>query len=160
MKNQKGFSLMEMVIVAVVIGLMAALAVPSFLNYTSKLQAKSTARDVVSVLRLARSRAIAERVQYGVYFNAGARQYTFFKDVANPTSFLYEPLAGDSTISQVDLDQDVNYGTNTLTSTTVVFTTAGAASTSGYLRILPASGGDTYNIDVLASTGRIKLTAI
>ncbi len=146
---------MEMVVVAVVIGVMAALAVPSFLNYTSKLEAKSTARDVVSALRLARSRAISERVQYGVYFNAGAKQFTLFKDMVTPGTY---QLVGDSTVYQVDLEPDVNYGGNTFTSTTVVFTTAGGASESGNLKIYSTSrGSDTLYINVLASTGRIKL---
>jgi len=149
---------MELVIVAVVIGVMAALAVPSFLNFTSKLEAKATARDIVSALRLARSRAISERVQYGVYFNAGAKQFTLFKDKVNPGSWEYEPLAGDSLVSRVDLEPDVNYGGNTFPSTTVVFTPAGGASSSGNLKIYSTSrGSDTLYINVLASTGRIKL---
>lgn len=159
MKNERGVTLMELVIVVVVIGLMSALAVPSFLNYTSKLQAKTTARDMVSTLRLARSKAISERAQYGVFFDVGNRQYTFFKDKVNPASFLYEPGVGnDSLISQITLDRDVNYGANSFANTTVVFTTSGGASSSGDLTVTPASGGFTYNINVLASTGRVKLT--
>jgi Tfp pilus assembly protein FimT len=158
MKNECGVTLMELVIVAVVIGLMSALAVPSFLNYSSKLEAKSAARNITSVLRLARSRAISERVQYGVFFDAGNRRYTFFKDKVTPNNFQFE--VGDSIISQVTLDRDVNYGANTFTNTTVVFKTDGGASSSGDLQILPASGGDTYNVNVLASTGRVKLATI
>lgn len=155
-KKQKGITLMELVIVAVIIGLMSALAVPSFLNYTSKLEAKSTARDIVSTLRLARSKAISERVQYGICFDPGNRCYTFFKDKVTPANFQFE--VGDSIVHRDTLDLDVNYGANSFTNTTVVFKTDGGASSSGDMQILPGSGGFTYNINVLASTGRVKLT--
>ena len=153
--EEKGFTLMEVVIVAVVVGVMAALAVPSFLNYSSKLEAKSTARDIISTLRMARSKAISERVRYGVYFDAGNRRYTYFKEKSGNEQY---DAGTDSLISQITLDRDVNYGGNSFANTTVVFRTDGSASTSGDMQILPASGGFTYNINVLASTGRVKLT--
>ncbi len=150
---------MELVIVVVVIGLMSAMAVPSFLNYTSKLETKSTARDIVSTLRLARSKAVSERAQYGIFFNTGARQYTYFKDKVSPGLLQYDPgVGGDSVIAQHALDADVNYVSNSFTNTTVIFKTDGGASSSGDLKLTPASGGFTYNINVLASTGRVKLT--
>ncbi len=154
-KEQKGVTLMELVIVAVIIGVMSALAVPSFLNYTTKLEAKSTARDIVSALRLARSKAISERVKYGIFFDAGNKRYTFFKEKTGNEQY---DGGGDSLISQINLEPDVNYGGNTFTNTTVVFRTDGGASTSGDMQILPASGGFTYNINILQSTGRVKLT--
>lgn len=156
LKTEKGVTMMELMIVAVIIGVMAALAVPSFLNYTSKLEAKSTARDIVSTMRTARSKAISERMQYGVCFDPGNRCYTFFKDKVTPTNYQFE--VGDSIIHRDTLDLDVLYGGNTFTNTTVVFKTDGSASSSGDMQILPGSGGFTYNINVLASTGRIKLT--
>ena len=154
-KMQNGVTLMELVIVAVIVGVMSALAVPSFLNYASKMEAKGTARNIVSTLRMARSKAISERVSYGVHFDAGNRRYTFFKDKGNPTQY---DAGTDSLISQVALDRDVNYGINTFTNAAVVFKTDGGASSSGDMQILPGSGGFTYNINVLASTGRVRLT--
>jgi Tfp pilus assembly protein FimT len=155
LKEQAGVTMMELVIVAVVIGLMSALAVPSFLNYSSKMEAKSTARNIVSTLRQARSKAISERVKYGVFFDAGNRRYTYFKEKSGNEQY---DSGTDSLISQVTLDRDVNYGGNTFTNTTVVFKTDGSASSSGDMQIVPAAGGFTYNVNVLASTGRIKLT--
>ena len=153
-KKETGVTMMELMVVAVVVGLMAALAVPSFLNYSSKMEAKSTARNIVSTLRMARSKAISERVKYGVFFDAGNRRYTFFKDQNGNDQY----DAGGELINQVTLDRDVNYGANSFTNTTVVFKTDGGASSSGDMQILPGSGGFTYNINVLASTGRVKLT--
>ena len=153
-KKETGVTMMELMVVAVVVGLMAALAVPSFLNYSSKMEAKSTARNIVSTLRKARSKASSERVKYGVFFDAGNRRYTFFKDQNGNDQY----DAGGELINQVTLDRDVNYGANSFTNTTVVFKTDGGASSSGDMQILPGSGGFTYNINVLASTGRVKLT--
>ena len=155
LRTEKGVTMMELMIVAVIVGVMSALAVPSFLNYTTKLEAKSTARDIVSTLRAARSKAISERVKYGVFFDAGNKRYTFFKEKTGNEQY---DAGGDSLISQIVLEPDVNYGANSFTNTTVVFKTDGGASSSGDMQILPGSGGFTYNINVLASTGRVKLT--
>jgi prepilin-type N-terminal cleavage/methylation domain-containing protein len=155
LKEQAGVTMMELIIVAVIIGLMSALAVPSFLNYTTKLEAKSTARDIISALRMARSKAISERVQYGVFFDSPNHQYILFKDKGNPAQY---DSGTDSVVSQVAMEPDVNYGSNSFTNTVVVFSTAGSASSSGNLKIYSTSAGsDTLYINVLASTGRIKM---
>ncbi len=154
--TEKGVTMMELMIVAVIVGVMSALAVPSFINYASKMEAKSKARNIVSTLRQARSKAVSERVQYGVFFDAANRRYVYFKDKANPGNYQFE--VGDSIVGRDTLTAKVNYGGNTFTNTTVVFRTDGSASSSGEMQILPASGGFTYTINVLASTGRIKLT--
>jgi prepilin-type N-terminal cleavage/methylation domain-containing protein len=152
---QKGVTMMELVVVAVVIGLMSALAVPSFLNYSAKMEAKSEARNIVSTLRQARSKAISERVKYGVYFDAGNRRYTYFKEKSGNEQY---DAGTDSLISQIALDRDISYGGNTFTNTTVVFRSDGSASSSGNLKLYStAAGSDTLYINVLASTGRVKM---
>lgn len=49
MKNKKGFTLVEVMIVVAIIGLLAAIGIPSIMNAMSKAQEKAKSRNIASV---------------------------------------------------------------------------------------------------------------
>jgi Tfp pilus assembly protein FimT len=149
---------MEMMIVVVVIGIVAGMAVPSFLTYMPKLRVKAAAREILSELRLARSRAVSERRPYGVAFNVGADITTAFADTDDPSS---QAFTGSDSALRVDtLQGDISLNSCTYANNCVVFNSTGAASTSGDLQIVTGDGSILMSINVLASTGRVRLTEI
>ena len=155
--NNKGITLLEMIIVAVVIGITATLAIPRFGQVMEKLKLKTAGRDIVSSLRLARASAVSQRSQFGVYFDLNSRQYVLFKDLANPGSFTYD-VGSDSDMVAKTLPGKVNFGYNGFPNSVVIFKSNGSASTSGQVEL--NSYGDHYGyitVDVLGSTGRVKL---
>jgi Tfp pilus assembly protein FimT len=149
---------MEMVIVAVVIGVIAAMAVPSFLSYMPKLKIKAAARDITSQLRLARSKSVAERRPYGVHFDMASNSYAVFADTDNPAAMTF--TVADSTLRADTLEADITLVSCTYTNGCVVFNSTGAASSSGELKLVTGDGSILMSIHTLASTGRVRLSEV
>lgn len=155
--NHKGVTLLELMIIAVIIGLTSTLALPQFGKITNRLKLKTTGKELLVSLRLARSYAISQRSQFGVYFDSNSRQYILFKDIANLSSFTYD-VGTDSVIGSETLPGNVNFGSDSFPNSVAIFKSDGSASSSGSVEI--ASSGvyiGSMTVNVLSSTGRVKL---
>jgi len=155
-KEIGGFTMIEVAIVAVLIGVMATLAVPLFSRTMPRLKCHAEARNILNAVRIARSRAISENTQYGVYFDTGAKTYILFKDKISQT--LYQYNIGDSIIAgPTVLDPNVVYSGVSFANNAIVMLSTGTASQSGTVGVNTTSGDSPYTISVLAATGKTKL---
>lgn len=71
----RGFSMVEMVIVILILGIMAAVAVPRFADATARRRVEEAARRVEADLTMARREAAARDVKQNVSFDPAGGQY-------------------------------------------------------------------------------------
>jgi prepilin-type N-terminal cleavage/methylation domain-containing protein len=142
-KNKKGFTLIEVMVVVAIVGILSALAVPSFKKFTAHQNLNGAARELFSDVRGARVAAIKEGVQYGIYF-PNATQFQLIKVANAPTytSFAQAQAAALNPIYTVVTNYDFNtlgyYGiTMTLPVNMPVFQRTGAVSSVSSITATP-----------------------
>lgn len=74
-KRNNGFTLIELLLVIVILGVVAALAVPNFGKTLARLELQTTADDLAYLIRYAQSRAVTQARLHRLIFNEQFSQY-------------------------------------------------------------------------------------
>lgn len=150
-KNQKGVTLIELIVVFVIIAIGAALTTPNIGGWLTNYRLRSAARDVISNMRVAQIKAVSNNIQYGVAFNTASNGYQIY----------YQTTAG--LVAEGGINQ---LPTGIRFSAITVPVDAGLGlpfarfySNSGAVNgniVLSNTKGATKRIQLLGTTGRIK----
>lgn len=161
--NKKGYTLVELLVVIAIMGVLAAIAIPSFMGSPfSHMKLKSTSMEIYSTLQLCRSKAIGSTSQYGVRFNLSANPVTY-NIMTRPDSVSAWSSDGSFSTKEVDkaviVDNITVDAVNYTSGTTGVirFEATGLASAAAIQLKNTADAGDKYSVEVSSSTGRVKI---
>jgi len=160
LKSNKGFTILEVMTVVIVIGILTALAVPTFDEAVKKIRFKSASNTIMANLRMARSHAISKKVQHGVGFDSDNNVISVFKDINDPSGFTFDDT--DSILFQDTLVGGLQQIATSFSDDVIFFFPDGRASTSGNVNG-DATWGETsasVQISILAATGRIKMDSL
>jgi len=81
--RNNSFTLIELLIVIAIMGIMAAMAVPSYQTFMAQRRLNGAARQVMSDLMAARMKAITQNNEFKVFFLADGHQYQILDDDNN-----------------------------------------------------------------------------
>ncbi len=142
--GEQGWSLTELLIVLAIMGMMTALAGPSYRAMTARVQARSVTVEIASELRLARQLAMARRERLRVVFDRASRTITLQRADAEGLLRVYrygetgvvveEPTAGPE----------------------LLFHPSGRAGTPATIRVRDSQGRET--IFTVSITGRVSVS--
>jgi prepilin-type N-terminal cleavage/methylation domain-containing protein len=136
--SDSGFSLVELAIVLVVLGLVLSFGVPGFSRYTDDLALKGAADGIAAQLRLMRDRAMSTRSSQTMKFQAGY----------SGTDYRVEN--GGVIQSSWNLPRRISFSWVTGTINTVTMSPDGMSNASGLI-ILQNTRGQLDTVSVLAS---------
>ena len=146
MRSVKGFTLIELMVVVVLLGIFASLAVPSFNRMIEKNRVEAAASELYRLVLAARSDAVNKRSATILSYVAGARTWQLSQ--------------GGATVRQFVLPASLG---NAQTHNSLTFSPDGTVSSSATLKVSSQKVGTEYSIGIQRSgsarvTGPITLT--
>ena len=152
--GQAGFTMLELIMVTVVIGILAAFALPNIIDWLPNYRLKSAARDLVSNMQRARMEAVSGNRNIVVTFDSSV----------NPGFYFFDTDKGENRIDFSSYGSGVDYGTgnaalnwngdNCTQATSITFNSRGT-SNAGTIYIKNQDNDICYAITA-RSSGSIK----
>jgi len=152
LKNQNGFSLLEVIVVVVIVGVLAYFSAANFGDSHSKLQNESVLKKMVSDVRYARELALTEGEKTRVYFDQTNNRYYLKWDNGN---YIQNPGGGGDFIVQLGEGEfsQVNITSSAFSAGWLDFDTKGTPSNAG------VSFSNELNLVSLSNSRSITITA-
>ena len=150
LRDNRGFSLSEILAVTSIISILTAIAIPSFLTMQPGMRLNGAAREIFGKLMWARAQAVEENTTYSVAF---PNNHTL--TIINDTNGNGVADVGETT-ETVDIQTDYTDVTFVVGGSDTTPNFNGRGTTSGQTTITVSNGSGTRIVTVTA-TGNVKI---
>ena len=153
--NQKGLTLIELIVVMVIIAIGAALLAPNIGAWMPIYRLKGATRDVISTMRVAQMKAVSTNIWYRVSFDTGQNKFYMENSQDVGTTWTKE---GDDQVLPTGVQLNTTFADN------IVTFYPNSSATQGNLRsplqigniTIVNTKGSQKTIQLWGTTGRIK----
>jgi len=83
MRNESGFTMVELIVVGAILAILAAAAIPNFIGWLPEHRLRSAADDINSCFQLAKLQAVRENAPVTIQVDAATDTLTVFMDDGN-----------------------------------------------------------------------------
>jgi len=141
----KGYTLVEVCIVIALLTIISTLAIPAWQNYSSNINLKTAAREVMSDILNARQRAIEENINiYRLTFNVDDNNYTL-SNTDTGITYWTKPLTSSGNGISI---QSVNFNNGSI----VIFKKRGTVTRGNVVLTNLAGSTATITVQITART--------
>lgn len=135
--NNKGFTLIELTVTIALLGIMAAISIPSYFSWLPRHRLQTSVRHIYDDMNMARSTAVKTNADIGIEFIPSNETYKIFIDTDQN-----QTLGEDDTVIKTGtLESGVDITESTFTNDTYGFNSRGmSAGGTGEVRLTNPSG--------------------
>jgi type II secretion system protein H len=164
-KATRAFTLLELMIVLVILGILMTLTIPTFSGMHKRNQLRSTAREIVALMKYARTEAVFGERMTEVFLDIDKRQYWLDLRTPDEKTGEYNPRAKKSQYEDKrDLHQDIwfsevtGYDSNIISNKIIAVDFYPDGSASPTLFTLANKTENKMTIEVLKATGMTEIS--
>lgn len=153
MKDARGFTLIEVIVVVAILGILLAFSVPSMIDWTRNASYREAARNLLLKSREAHTLAIERNLEHRVEIDVDGRRIRLTRGDRSTNSTEYTPVYDWETLSpnvllrsrkDCALTTDINFHFNT-----------NGSSSNNYICVLTADNAPRFRVGITStSTGR------
>jgi len=151
-RNNKGFTLAELMIVITVMGLIAVLSVPNYNRFMMGWRLNGETQQLASTLRTARSAAVMKNIDVVFTFDPDRGTYSWYEDTNRNGSL----DADEYESAERALPDVVEISAHTLSSTTLTFGSKGSTRSSGSIT-LRNTLNKVRSVRIFGGTGNVTV---
>jgi prepilin-type N-terminal cleavage/methylation domain-containing protein len=148
-RAERGFTLTELIVVLALLTVLSAISIPPFVQWISNAKYRASARNIMSILRETKSKAITSNLEHRVEFESNNRRYRVQRGNRSSNSNDWGTVIYDWTIFPSGVNMNANVAT--------IHLNPNGTASGGTIAIQNAISKTMFEVRI-ASTGRIRIS--